>query len=430
MDRNRRPNEIWQAWGYSSTITARKGISCVTIRKSISDPAQDNDLEPSRAPIFEAVAVLLAVSAALVLGFSNLGVPSIWHDEAVQIFVAKNLWETGRPLLPSGHPHPVAPVFNAVMALFMGLFGMGEVAVRAPAVLFGALNVLLTYWLTRRLLGPIPAVVAAWALALSPWSLAWAREARFYSSQQTWYLLMLLATWGLVNAKNRKTLIGWSCASVAAYLLGVGTSLHSVLFLGPVAGYSALMAVIEQKRRGRWLAMAGAAGAVGIVTMLIYRLPLPEADAGAVFTNAGLGATSLCSPDVDLPYYFTWLWDNLGSGTFLLAMLGFLLMLARKRQGGGFAALGFWAPLLALTFLVAYRRHRFMFFAYPMYVAAFSYAACELGRFVARSRRSGWRMAASALILVLRGPRRQLGSKRPVVLRGMGNGRPGTGHPR
>lgn len=372
----------------------------MTTRKSISDPAQDSDPVPRRVSLFEVLAVLLAFLAALVLGFSNLGVPSIWHDEAVQIFVAKNLWETGRPLLPSGHLHPVAPVFNAVMALFMGMFGTGEIAVRTPAVLFSGINVLLTFLLVRRLLGPLPSVVAAWALALSPWSLAWAREARFYSSQQTWYLFMLLATWGLVNAQNRRTFVAWSCASIAAYLLGVGTSLHSVLFLGPLAGYSALMVVLDRKRRCYWLPIAGASCATGVATMVIYRLTLPAADIGAVFTNAGLGATSLLSGNVDVPYYFAWLWNNLGSGFLLLATLGFALMLVRKGRGGLFAALGFLAPVLALTFLVAYRRHRFMYFAYPMYVAAFSYAACELGRFVWHARRSGWRMAASVLILL------------------------------
>ena len=65
-----------------------------------------------RKPItgWEMVLVAAAVVAALALGFANLGAPSLWHDEAVQVLVAKNIAETGHAVLPSGKPHPVAPL--------------------------------------------------------------------------------------------------------------------------------------------------------------------------------------------------------------------------------------------------------------------------------------------------------------------------------
>ncbi|MCL4694123.1 MAG: glycosyltransferase family 39 protein, partial [Candidatus Hydrogenedentes bacterium] len=132
-------------------------------------------------PTWERVAVALAALAALLLGFSNLAAPSLWHDELIHVFVAKGIPDHGLPLLLGGTVFTEGTLYNYLLALQILLFGDGEFAVRAPSVVFNALNVLLTYGILRRLLGGPTAVVAAVALALSPWSIAWARQARFYT---------------------------------------------------------------------------------------------------------------------------------------------------------------------------------------------------------------------------------------------------------
>ena len=70
--------------------------------------------------------------AALALGFANLARPSLWHDELVHVYVANSILETGRAALPSGHPYASAPLYNAILAGAIALFGDGEAAVRAP----------------------------------------------------------------------------------------------------------------------------------------------------------------------------------------------------------------------------------------------------------------------------------------------------------
>lgn len=360
--------------------------------------------------------VMGAVGVSLLLGFANLAVPSIWHDEAVQVIVSRNLAETGRPVLPSGNVHPVAPVFNAVMACFIKCFGDSETAVRSPAVLFGAVNVVLTFCLVRTLLGRTTALVAAFSLALSPWAVAWAREARFYASHQTFYLLFLWISWQLIKTmdtdrialdtnegrrgnRTRETVL-WLVAAGALYVLSVGTSLHSVLFLGPLGAYAFLMLPFGRHARLRWMAMVVFVAIIGLTTMIVYRLTLPGADARAIFNSAGLGMHLGDSEGIEHLYYFRWLWQNLSVAFFALAMLGFLLMVIRGGKPGIFAALAFWVPVMALTVLVEYRRHRFMFFAYPMYVAAHSYALVELVRFAFTARRSWIRAVATAAIVI------------------------------
>jgi len=342
----------------------------------------------TRQPVVQAEAVILAaaVCAAVLLGVINLGATSLWHDEAVQVHVAKNLLETGRPLLPSGHFHPVAPAYNALMAAFIGVFGDSERVVRLPAALLAGVNVLLTFLLVRPLLGRATALVAAVALALSPWNVAWSREARFYTMHQTSYLLTLITVWRMTEASSRRGRAGWAAGAAGAYLLGLGTSLHSVVFVAPVAAYAFLMAVYQRRFRSRWTAWCAGAVALGFATMVFYRLTLPKGDADAIFKAAGLGL-QLGASNTPVLYYLDWLRQNLGTGFFILALAGTLLILFREGRRGVFAALAFWTPVLALSFLLAYRIHRFTFFAYPLYVALFSYAAVAAVRwFVAKMR--------------------------------------------
>ena len=348
---------------------------------------------------WEFAVVAVAVALSLALGFANLGKPSLWHDEAVQVLVSKSIVETGKPLLPSGEPHPVAPVFNAVMAGFIALFGDSEAVVRTPAVLLGGLNVLLTYVLFRSLLGRPTALVAAFALSLSPWSVAWSRQARFYAMHQTLYIATLWAVWNVTASQGPKAAIGYAIGSGVAYLLALGTSLHSVLFVAPVGAYALVMLLYERRLRSRWTVICLAAGLTGLATLVVLLRSLPEADAKAVFVESGIGLNLLDPEQPPVFYYLSWLSGNLSRGYFILAMFGFGLMLAHAGRRGLFAALGFWAPILVLTFFIAYRRHRFMYFAFPFYVAAFSYGIVELTRFVCTARRARLRMAMAVVVI-------------------------------
>lgn len=378
--------------------------------------------EYARVRSWELALVAVAALLALLLGFSRLGAPSLWHDEAVQVLVAKNIVETGHAVLPSGRPHPVAPVFNAILAAFIALFGDAESVVRAPSVLFGALNVALVYVLTRPLLGRATALLAAFALALSPWSLAWSRQARFYAAQQTFYLLTLCAAWRMMERRELRAVITYGIAALIAYLLGVGTSLHSVLFLGPVAAYALALkwgqspfiwpctakrrdthTQVHHQLNGDCPYLGGIAlmtGIVGALTVISYWLTLPEHDATVVFGAARPEIVVGDPEQTSVLYYFSWLRRNLSSGFLLLAMVGFVLMLAREGRRGAYAALAFWVPILALSFVIAYRRHRFMYFAFPIYTMAFSYGLVMLIRFLPRARRS-WLHALLAAMIVL-----------------------------
>lgn len=338
--------------------------------------------------------VLTAAVLALALGFWRLGAPSIWHDEAVHVVVAKSISDTGYPYLPSGRLHPVAPVYNYLLAGFIRLFGDGEWAVRAPSVLLSALNVVLLFWVLRPLLGAPAAALAALGLALSPWSVAWARQARFYTCQQTLYLLAMGLGWRFVDATSFRAQALHGAGAAGAYAAGLATSLHSILALGPVAAYAGLMGLVRREGRFRQFAVAALAGCIGILTLVAYRTLLPQPDADAIFKEGRWFSVG------GWTYYVAWLWGNLGTGFFALALLGTGLMLWREGRRGLYAGLAFWAPVLCLSILLGYRIHRFIFFVYPFYVALWAYALVVLAQFMATWRQSRWRMAAAALLVV------------------------------
>ncbi len=99
-------------------------------------------------------------------------------------------------------------------------------------------------------------------------------------------------------------------------------------------------------------------------------------------------------------YYFHWLGWNLSLGYLVLAFAGTFLLPWLERRRGLFLALAFWTPLLVLTFLVGYRRPRFMYFAFPLYTVLFSYSLVRLAAWLPRFRRSPAH-AAVALLLAL-----------------------------
>ena len=239
--------------------------------------------------IWEYGLLAAAVATSLALGFSHLGTPSLWHDELVHVFVAKSVAATGRFLLPSGRPYVNASLYNAILAGFIRFLGDTEAAVRTPSVLLGAACVGLTYVVTRTLLGRACGIVAAFALALSPWSVAWSREARPYALQQLLYLCMLYAAWRMLEADSHRASMKWAAACLLAYLAGAATSLHSILFLLPLGVYALAMAAHAKRLKSRWTVICAGVAVVGLVTLCLYRLTLPKGDQLAIFAGGGLG---------------------------------------------------------------------------------------------------------------------------------------------
>lgn len=364
---------------------------------SIRQPAATHDLAPPHR--WEWAAVAGAVVCVLVLGFSKLGAPSLWHDELVHYYVAKGIQESGRSELPSGQIYPTYIAYNTLLAAWMTVIGDNDAAARGLTVTMGCVCIVVFYSFSRRFLGSTAALVACYGLALSPWFIAWARQARFYVFQQLLYLIFLMLIWNLLmRPRTRATLI-CGAAALGTYLLAILTSYHSILFLGSTGAYSALNGLGSKPfRRINW-SVTMISAATGIVTLVAFKLLLGQVDTEAVFTHAGLGNQAADPERADLFYYFRWLYLNLSAGYFIAAMAGFVLVGYKEGKRGWYWALAFWVPILVLNFFIGYRRPRFMFFLFPIYVGAFSYSIVEGIRFLRHIRRSWLHMAVCVGLL-------------------------------
>jgi hypothetical protein len=349
---------------------------------------------------WELVLLAVAVISALVLSLSKLSAPSLWHDELVHLYVARHIAAHAWPALPGSDFYPNALFWNTVLAGVLRLAGDGAAAMRSPSGIAFALNVALLYVLARRLLGRAEAAVAAFAFALSPWSVAWARQARLYQPQVTMYLAVLICTWTALECDGRKRSARAMACAAAAYAAGMLTSFHSILFLGPVGGYAILIGIWGRHLRSRYSLTALICAVLGVVTLALLRLNPNEVDQSAVFENTGLGGALLDPQRVARNYYLIWLRDNLSLGFLLTMLMGSLIAPWRYKRAGLFALLAFWVPLLVLTFFIGYRRPRFLFFAFPVYTMLFAAGAVLLTRWMLRFRKSAWHAAAAMVILL------------------------------
>lgn len=357
---------------------------------------------------WETVCLCAAVAVAWLLAGANLGEPALWHDELIHVYVAKSVASGDLPQLPSGVPYYNGTIFNVLLAGVIALFGDGEATVRSPAVFLSGVNVLLAWWVLRPLLGAPAAVVAAFGMALSPWTVAWAREARFYTMQQGAYLLLIGAFWRGMQAAGRRRQIAWTLVAACAYAVGLLCSFHSGLFLSGIGIFAAAMFAVafaqrDAASRKRWIAAIALIGIATLASFGYFAGFMNPLDRETVLERGGLGGEMIDPERQERQYYVNWLRRNHSEGFYVLALIGFGAMAWRERRRGLLVAAAFWVPVLLLTYFIGYRQPRFMFFAFPFYVAAFSYGGFVLAQWLRRPKRTWWAMAAAAVVLVFAG---------------------------
>lgn len=123
-----------------------------------------------------AVAVGLAVLSAVLLPANLLATQRFHHDEALYATWALQITSGADPWL-ARTPIDKPPLFLYAVAGAMGLLGATETAARLPSLLATAFTVALTFWLGRKLYGAGTGLLAAWLVALSPFTLLFAPTA-------------------------------------------------------------------------------------------------------------------------------------------------------------------------------------------------------------------------------------------------------------
>lgn len=105
---------------------------------------------------------------------------SLWLDETINVLAARDygFWDfVTRYPVADFHP----PLYFAILWVWERLFGISEIAVRVPSVIFGVLTVFLTYLIGKKLFSKKVGLLASLFLSVAPLHVYFSQEARMYS---------------------------------------------------------------------------------------------------------------------------------------------------------------------------------------------------------------------------------------------------------
>jgi hypothetical protein len=179
-----------------------------------------------------------------------------------------DLFKLGQGLMTDSGQSPLV-VLPGWLGFLLG--GVGLAALRAPLALIAALAVPLTWTVGRRTVGPVPAVLGAVLLALSPVYLLYSRTA---TSVGISLVPVLVGVYAMLRLLKTPAGRRWAVVLVVALFVG-GYGYAPGRFLWPIAvGLLVLEAMLRRDRHERraLLAVAGAAALLiaGAVTALDY----------------------------------------------------------------------------------------------------------------------------------------------------------------
>src|SRR3990172_4764896 len=101
------------------------------------------------------------------LRFTALNRQSLWFDEiGIVVRAQQPFADVLRTFTRTGEN---GPAYNVLLAVWIRIAGISEIAVRFPSAVAGTLTIPLLYLLGRRLGGPFLGLLAAGLLAISPY---------------------------------------------------------------------------------------------------------------------------------------------------------------------------------------------------------------------------------------------------------------------
>ena len=167
---------------------------------------------------WQRIGICLILLLATGLYLYNLGTESMWTDELISIYRAKNLQRIFE------FPRPLYYVF---LRIFM-FFGYSDAWLRGVCVLFSLGSVFLTYQLGRRLLGAPTGLIGALILALSPLFIHHAQEVRMYAPSTFFGLAGTLILTYTLEKPTTPLILSWA---FVRFLAIITTPLNLLLLL-------------------------------------------------------------------------------------------------------------------------------------------------------------------------------------------------------
>ena len=299
----------------------------------------------------------LVLAATLTGGMLRILWPElrpIHHDEAVNWFVAGRVLRSGVYVYDAANYHGPLPFYLAALGRWLG--GDHLAALRMPTAVIGTAMIPLTL-LLRGILGRAGTAGAAWALALSPSLVFYARDA----IHETWLAAFTLAAvasgvcWWQADGSKRSA---WALAFGTSIGAMVATKETAILtIVGWIAGLTAAASVAVPRDgenphlRDLSHSLGHAMIAMSVVVLVLFSGfgRAPEGLIGLVSTLGIWTARGLEGGGHAKPWFtfLEWLWR--AEGPWLLLAVAGALACVRRRDATG-VGLAVWT----VTVLAAY----------------------------------------------------------------------------
>ncbi len=162
------------------------------------------------------IALILLLATGLYL--YNLGEESLWRDELISVYRAKNIKDSF---------FSTRPLYYTLLSGWM-MFGESDAWLRSLCVIFMLGSVFLIYQLGCRLVSKPVGLISALLLTLSPLFINHAQEIRMYGPSTFFGLLGTLALARALESPNKFSIGGWA---IARWLAIISTPLNLLLLL-------------------------------------------------------------------------------------------------------------------------------------------------------------------------------------------------------
>jgi len=147
-----------------------------------------------------------------VLRLYHLGTQSLWLDELFSVFLSRQ----GVAALVAGTAQDTMPPLYYFLLRIALLFGSDERAVRSVSFVFSVAAIPLFYVLAQEMFGPRVASAASLILALNPFHLFYAQEARMYAQLAFFSLAAIFFFWRAWQSQQWRAWIAFGFAATLA----------------------------------------------------------------------------------------------------------------------------------------------------------------------------------------------------------------------
>lgn len=323
---------------------------------------------------------MLILVLAFALRFHQLGDKGLWGDEIAQarwaLLPLAKMWERFRD--------PPDFILHFLLGQFAQQFGASAFWVRLPSAVTSLLAVPATYLAARRLAGKNVALVAMFLLAVSPFQIWYAQDARMYAALACYAAFSLYFFLRVLDRPQWRAVLGLTLANTLAlytHLFGAMPLLIQGVALVGIAGAAVLRA---RDRRRRVLLSQNflfLIASFGLTALLA--LPLAPGTLPYVLnpTLKGIEAEFSYAPFHLTPAFLQLLASDIGLAPDLgwrtvlscaFALVGLFALLRTRPRSAWIAAVWLLLPLLMLQVAHPGRgvANRYLIFLQPVYLVA------------------------------------------------------------